>query len=86
MSSSGQMVQSSSFCLTPHLSRKASHKYSSHKYISYYLVILCRGSLWYFVALVIYFATAKAELRAILAAHFNYIAQKAKFYNYVTRR
>ena len=37
---------------------------------------VCRGGLWHFVTLVVYFATAKAELGAVLAANFNYVAQK----------
>ena len=39
---------------------------------SYDSDVVCRGGLWHFVTLVDYFATVKAELGAVLAAHFNY--------------
>ena len=75
------MLEDSSLRMTLHLSLNASYKYS----ISYYSDSLCRGGLWHFVALVVHSATATAELRAVLATHYNYIAQRVGGYNYVTR-
>ena len=68
--------------MTPHLSRDASYE-CIH---SYDIDTVCQGGLWHFVTLVIYFATAKAELGAVLAAHFNYIAQEMEILNFVTPR
>ena len=64
------MLEDCSSRMTLHLARNASYECIN----AYDSDIMCRGGLWYFVTLVVYFATAKAELGAVLAAHFNYIA------------
>ena len=64
----GQMVEDCSLRMTPHLFRNASYECIN----SYDSDIVCRGGLWHFVTLAVYFATTKAELGAVLAAHFNY--------------